>query len=130
LAEWLPEALKYMREDIAHGYPAGLEEENQIQVIGFGEDKIYKDGMEKWKAIFNKMIDGFEAYNRLQGSPSTYEKEVGWEYPLSDFKGNVWVSHPDTAKWHEEVKPFEERDKKLWKEGMALFVEYFQSLWD
>ena len=130
LAEWLPAALRHLKEH-SHGFPAHMfEDGDSTEENNYcASDDAYARAEEKWDSILQTMIDGFDAYNRAQDG--LYEDELG-PYPLDpDFLENL--NKPLSAERQARfarVRELEARDMQKFKEGMALFVEHFQSLWD
>jgi len=121
LSGWLPSALRHLKET-KHGiplsvFPSGPE---YTKECGDPTDDAYKIAEARWDAIMDKIIAGFEASARIQDG--LYEAELG-EYPLQRPK-----------KVHEDrmlaVRKLEERDQKLFEDGMVLFTAHYFSLWD
>ena len=73
---------------------------------------------EKWDAILDKMIEGFEAGNRVL--EDDYFKETN---------ADILTRSPTK----EEIDGWVEasmKDQKVFKDGMKLFSEWFFALWD
>lgn len=129
LDDKMPAMLRKLKED-KHGIPMstfeGLPTENND---GYTHtDETFKIAEARWDAILDKMIAGFEASRRMQNL--TYEEELG-EYPLRRPDGvtrESWKKVQHDRHLASEV--LRERDQKIFKEGMALFVEHYSSLWD
>ena len=111
-----------------------------IDHTGNATDEAMKIASKTWDEILGKMISGFEAYNRIQYSPQSYENEIG-EFP--DIPWRFEPAGPHTSRlihtpeeqtsldtWIAKEKPLIERDQKIWEEGAGLFIKYFGSLWD
>lgn len=129
MSGWLPQALRYLKEH-KNGtplavYPEGAE---YIDETGNPTDEASAIASARWDEIMDKMIEGFEANNRL--GDCLYEKELG-PYPSHRPKG---VSAEAWAKIKDDhfiaMRALEARDQALLEEGLALFAKYFQNLWD
>lgn len=139
LAEWLPDALKRLK-DIKHGTPMSMfpEEPEFIAEDGNPTDTAHEIAIKNWDIALLKMIAGFEAYNRMQGSPQSYEPEIGefphfkWEFEDigNGFSRLKDQPQPELDAWMAKEKPLVERDQKIWEEGAGLFIKHFGSLWD
>ncbi len=129
LSGWLPAALRHLKET-KHGIPLSVFpiDPQYIKPCGNPTEDAEKIAIARWDAIMDKMIAGFEASARIQDG--LYEAELG-EYPCHrpiDVRGDFW------KKIHEDrmaaIRKLEERDQKLFEEGMALFTIHYFSLWD
>ncbi len=129
LDEIMPPILRKLKED-KNGIPSEL-----FEGLPTVPDKPWNHteeayGMAEklWDGILEKMIAGFEASRRIK--EGTYEEELG-PYPLRRPKG---VSKEDWGKIREDhfeaSQLLRERDEKIFKEGFALFAEFYHSLWD
>jgi hypothetical protein len=129
LDDKMPAMLRKLKED-KHGIPSELFEGLPTmpdEPWNYTEE-AYGMAEKRWDEILDKIIAGFEASRRIKSL--TYEDELG-PYPLRRPKG---VSKEDWSKVREDHYNAScllmERDKKIFKDGMALFVEYYGSLWD
>ena len=141
LSEWLPDALKRLKKT-KHGTPIRMFPENPeyIKEDGNPTETAHDIAEKKWDETLDKMIAGFEAYNRMQGSPSSYEPELGefphlsWNFePIGNGNSRLVRSEEENRQldaWMAREKPLIERDDKIWEEGGKLFIENFGSLWD
>lgn len=133
LSEWLPDALRHLKKH-KHGTPCSMYEPGELNTVQpdgctwageAGDERASK----KWDAAMDKMIEGFEALNRA--NDGLYEKELG-PYPLEP----DWIENMNKPWSKEKEERFrrsqelEKADMAKFKEGVALFVEHFQSLWD
>lgn len=127
LNEWLPDALRHLKLH-THGFPTSMYTEEEAKIVQpdgtlwptslpAGEDAD-KRAADKWGYILTKIIVGFEANKRMMDG--LYENELG---PFPIFPINI-------KERLELEKPLIERDKRLFAEGMALFVQYYNNLWD
>lgn len=130
LSQWLPDALRHLKET-KHGIPMAMftdEEASRQDPEGWTgpDDTAMERAGKVWGTTLDKMIEGFEAWNRMD--EGLYEKELG-EYPMWNLDD---INKPDPVR-EERFKKSEvlrERDDKIFKEGMALFTQHFGSLWD
>lgn len=133
LTEWLPGALLHLKKT-THGVPNTMftdDELNHESPEGIGPNTTSMDqAVAKWDATLDKMIAGFEAHRRL--IQCSYEKELGpWPTcTCADFLCSCEPHRTETSNHIQKMKPLEERDRAMFKEGMALFAEHFGSLWD
>ena len=95
--------LKQLKEN-QHGYP------------GYGQAST----PEKWDAILDKMIEGFEAANRV--IEDDYYKEISGD----SIEAITHAPREEMLKWGEASK----RDQKVFSENMKLFNKWFFALWD
>jgi hypothetical protein len=129
LDDKMPAMLRKLKED-KHGIPGDMFEglPTKPDEPWNHTDEAYALAEARWDAILDKMIAAFEASRRMQNL--TYEDELG-DYPLYRPAG---VAKEDWKKvQHDRFLASEllrERDMKIHKEGMALFVEHYSSLWD
>ena len=129
LDDKMPDILRKLKKD-THGIPVSVfpTEPQYINEYGDPTDEAEAIAKQRWDDILDKIIAGFEASRRI--TDGLYEEELG-EYPLHQPK-NV-----TKEEWKQAVnkrflasRTLEERDEKIFKEGMALFVEHYWSLWD
>ena len=131
LNEWLPDALRHLKLH-TNGFPASMYTEEEAKIVQpygtlwAGEDADQR-AADKWGYILTKIIVGFEANKRMMDG--LYESELG-PYPDGALDFNDPVRDAIIKERFELEKPFIERDKQLFAEGMALFVQYYNSLWD
>lgn len=127
LSEWLPAALRHLKET-KHGVPCGMFDGLPQDDNGNGTEEAWPIAEARWDDIMNKMIAGFEAWERMEDG--LYEKELG-EYPLDrpkDVSKEAWKAKRDERFKKSEV--LRAHDQKIHDEGMALFIKHFSSLWD
>jgi len=101
LAEILPPMLKQFKVNL-HGYP------------GWGQAST----PEKWDSLIDRMIEGFEAANRV--AEDDYFKETN---------ADILTRKPtreEVLVWVEAS----ERDQKIFKDSMRVFTKWFFGLWD
>jgi len=93
--------LKQLKEN-QHGYP------------GHGE----ADTPEKWDAILDKMVEGFEAGKRIADDEYLVETnaDILYRRPTRD----------EVRSWVRKSKA----DQKIFNNGMKLFSKWFWALWD
>lgn len=106
LNKWMPKAVRSLKG--GHGFPGGLFEE--LYSITYDDDHPYdhtrpneEEGNKThayWQDILEKIALGFEAAYILEDDPSLWDKPRG-----------------------EELKAQK-------KEGLALFIKYYDCLWD
>jgi hypothetical protein len=126
---WMPEALRHLKKT-KHGTPMSMfpSEPEYIKPCGNPTDAAHEIAIARWDATMDKMIAAFEASRRMD--EGLYEDELG-AYPLRRPKG---VSKEDWKKVGDDrykaSRLLEERDQKIFEEGMKLFVEHYRSLWD
>jgi len=127
LSRWLPDALRHLKTT-RHGIPCEMFDGLPTNAEGYHDDAEFAIAAARWDAIMNKMVAGFEAWNRIQDG--LYEGELG-EYPMRRPDG---VSREDWKKTKDDrfkaSRLLEERDKEIFDEGMKLFSAHFGSLWD
>jgi hypothetical protein len=135
LAEWLPAALRHLKEH-QHGFPASMFDENDSNEENnyCASEEAYDRATAKWDSILQTMIEGFEAFNRTDGlfvDACLYEYELG-PYPLDpDWPNNINKPRSEEQKLrYAHAQELEARDMQKFKDGMVLFTEYFQNLWD
>lgn len=132
LSSWLPDALRYLKEH-KRGTPCSVYTEEELMTTQ--PDGLMWPGKEadarasnKWNAILDKMIAGFDAYKRMQNG--LYEEELG-PYPIDpDFFKNINNPSEEKKERFRKSQALQERDLKIFQEGAALFIEYFGNLWD
>jgi len=122
LDAWLPAALRKLKDH--PGIPMSMFDGVPT------DDETYKiaEAQARWHAIMNKIIAGFEASGRIE--EGLYEEELG-SYPLRRPEGvsrEAWKKVKDDRLTASLL--LEARDKKIFEEGMKLFVEHYPSLWD
>ena len=117
--------LKEFKEKI-HGHPSGLLPDEKAD--------DFESGMKEWRRILDKMIFSFECI---------INDNEDIEMPHMNFKtvdsanGHCFLEHDCTPeeeiKHRADMKVYSEkmdvRQKEI-QEGLQLFAEYFQSLWD
>jgi len=130
LAEWLPDALLHLK-NTKHGIPMTMfEPVDGVDEEGGPSATAMEKGEVRWSAVLDKMIEAFRAHTRICNMD--YEKELGaWpQCPCGKVLCDCQPNRRLTSAYLDAMRPLEERDKKLFKEGMALFTEHFGSLWD
>jgi hypothetical protein len=125
----MPDMLRRLKVT-KHGTPMTMfpTEAEYIREDGNPTDAAHDIASRRWDETLDKMIAGFEASARVKDG--LYEKELG-EYPSRRPEGvdkETWnkVKHDRYL----ASRVLEERDEKIFKEGMALFTEHYWSLWD
>lgn len=130
LNEWMPDALRRLAMT-KQGIPSSVFEDKDFDEFGKCSDESMERASNKWNLILAKIIIGFEANKRMMNNE--YESELG---PVPGFDGDFLESLNDPMQQalrkerNELEKPLRERDEKLFQEGMVLFVEHYNSLWD
>jgi hypothetical protein len=126
---WMPDALRYLKKNKCgipmSVFPTGPE---YTKDCGNPTEEASEIAARNWDEILDKMIGGFEASQRILDG--LYEKELG-EYPLSRPAGvsrDAWEKVKDDR--FAASRLLQERDEKLFEEGMALFAKHYHSLWD
>jgi hypothetical protein len=127
LDDKMPAMLRKLKED-KHGIPMSMFDGLPMNDQDYHDEPEMNIAEERWNAVLDKMIAGFEASHRVK--EGIYEEELG-DYPLrrpKDVDKAVWekVKH-DRFLASEELR---KRDEAIFKEGMALFAEHYWSLWD
>jgi hypothetical protein len=113
-----------------HGTPMSMfpDEPEYIKPDGNPTEAAHDIAIARWDATMDRMIAGWEAAWRILDG--LYEKELG-DYPMHRPKG---VSKADWRKVGDDrykaTRLLEERDQKIFEEGMALFTKHLFSLWD
>lgn len=94
---------------------------------GLPHDDYYNYGEEgsktaekRWDDILDKMTEGFRAKNRMDNL--LYDEELG-PYPYG-------ATREIKNERYQKSVPLRERDEKLFEEGIRIFAEHFESLWD
>src|SRR5574337_894509 len=126
---WMPDALRYLKAH-KHGtpmavFPDGPEYRDEH---GNPNEAASEIAEARWNEVLDKIIAGFEASHRIQDG--LYEGELG-QYPLSRPEGvsrDAWAKVQDNR--FAASRLLEERDTKIFEEGMALFAKYYWNLWD
>ena len=118
VAEWMPAALRHLKAT-KHGVPMPMFTEAELSEMQRGGDGDTEAASARWDETMDKMIAGFDAFNRMDDG--LYEEELG-PYPLN--------RSPESKARFIASEKLRERDEATWKEGAALFVEHFGSLWD
>jgi hypothetical protein len=113
-----------------HGTPMTMfpTEAEYIQSDGNPTEEAHEIAIRNWDATMDKMIAGFEAAWRI--NDGLYEKELG-EYPMDRPEGvtkEEWCKVSDDR--YKASRLLEERDQKIFEEGLACFTKSFFSLWD
>lgn len=123
----MPDALRHLKKT-KHGVPFQMFEGLATNGQGFHDKPEWEIAVARWDAVMDRMIGGWDAARRMQDG--LYEDELG-DYPLDRPKG---VSKEDWDKvkgdHYKATLLLQDRDQKLFEEGMKLFVEHFFSLWD
>lgn len=128
LTSWLPAALRKLKAD-KHGVPSAMfRDEDGLAEDGNPTEEAFAKAKARWDSTIDSMIKGFEAEARI--ADLTYEDELG-DYPLYRPAGvskQAWkqISRERFVKT-EELRL---RDEEIWQKGIALFAEYYRSLWD
>jgi hypothetical protein len=122
LANWLPDALSYLKTH-THGIPVSAFEGLPVNEEGYYNDSEHKTAEERWNVILDKMILGFQAYIRMQDG--VYEAELG-PYPVGEYYNKLEVI---TSRLEASSK-LEARDKLLFEEAKTLLIKHWQDLWD
>ena len=131
LSSWMPDALRKLKKD-KQGVPSSVFEPEDCISEGDWRGNPSEEGMERasarWDAIIDKMIAAFEADRHINSG--LYEEELG-PYPMdrpSGVSAEAWekVKH-DRFKASQALA---DRDRKIFEEGMLLFVRHYSSLWD
>ena len=118
VAGWMPAALRRLKKT-KHGTPMSMFTPADMTEIEHGGSGDSSAAEARWNSTMDKMIAGFDAWNRL--SEGLYEDELG-PYPMK--RG------PEADARFVQSEQLRIRDEATWKEGAALFVEHFGSLWD
>ncbi len=124
---WMPDALRYLKEH-KHGVPMGMFEGLPTNEHGYHDNEYFNVAEERWNEVMDKMVAAFEANRRIGGG--LYEKELGLE-PMRRAAGvsrDTWSKVKDDRAVASRI--LEQRDYEISKEGLALFVEHYRSLWD
>jgi hypothetical protein len=123
----MPDALRYLRYH-KHGLPSDMFTPDDFDPMGGTTDTGMLRGHERWHAVLDKIIAGFEAQKKL--NEGVYEEELG-EYPLHKPAG-ISAAAWDQIRADRFLKTQElnEHYTKVFAEGMALFVKHYNSLWD
>jgi hypothetical protein len=123
----MPDMLRRLKKT-KHGVPMSMFDGLRVNEHGYHDAPEYKIAEDRWDACMDKMIAAFEAHRRLD--EGLYEEELG-EYPLRRPDG---VSKEEWKKVSDDrmkaSRLLEERDQKIFEEGMKVFVEHYGSLWD
>ena len=129
MAEWLPSAIRQLRDE-SHGYPCEMEDmiASPIQEGEYDVSLDYKAIL--WANILTDMADGFEAFDYCVNSRFLEEEHP----PSPEFNLGEDFSNDPFILWLDENR---ERHNALvaekwevYKNGMALFAEFFPNLWD
>ena len=124
------DALRHLKAN-QHGYPPDMYEPGEATEENnyWPGEEAEKRAIKKWEGIVDKMIMGFEAYNRMQ--QGLYEDELG-PYPslTGDFLDRLNNPTEEEKERFEKSRELEKRDQKIFQEGAELFIKHFQSLWD
>lgn len=130
LSGWMPDALRYLKVH-TRGVPTTMFVDDPIPAHEADDPKgtIYAAAHERWGETLDKMITAFDAYLRF--TEGLYEKELGPQ-PLGFYTGPHLSKGAYKKMRHAHLRAceeLEERDRQIFKEGMGLFVEHFESLW-
>jgi len=132
LSQWLPDALKLLRST-KHGTPFSMFEPGECETIQsdgtqWAGEEASARAEAKWQVTLTKMIEGFEALNRMDDG--LYESELG-PYPMSiHFLEDINNPSEEREQRYKKSRGLEKRDEAIFQEGMKLFVEHFRDLWD
>ena len=129
LSGWLPAALRHDRDHL-HGFPANLYPDSNQLSLGF-EGKFgdaHCIAFDQWKSILDKMIDAFDAAERMQDG--MYEKELGefWWYGAPGASAYAKALH--TRLRLAKERELACRDQAIFDEGAGLFIKWFHNIWD
>jgi hypothetical protein len=125
----MPDILRQLKED-KHGIPSSMFDGLPTKPDNEWEHtpEAWEIATKRWNDILDKMIAGFEANQRMKDM--IYEDELG-AYPLHR---PVGVSRDAWEKIGEDhftkSRLLAERDQKIFEEGIKLFAEYYNDLWD
>lgn len=125
----MPDILRKLKED-KHGIPSSMFDGLPTKPDNEWEHtpEAYEIAQKRWDAILDKIIAGFEANQRAK--EGLYEKELG-PYPLYRPDGvsrDAWKKIGDDH--FQKSRVLAERDQKIFEEGIKLFAEYYNDLWD
>lgn len=126
LCEWLPDAFYKLKKDKVgtpiRCYPEGPQYIDEKH--GGANEIADKIAQETWDSILQKIIDGFSAKRRINRDDCPYE--------APDSK--MFKSREDYRRafdiYHEIYRQWEEEQRAIFREGMALFAKHFEDLWD
>lgn len=128
----MPKILRFYREN-KHGIPMEFCMDMDVFSPTYGQERSEEDwhlSGEKWGAVLDKMIAGFEAGIRCEDMPSSYEPELG-EHP---FRRPKHISREAWAAWRDEytqkMHALMKRDEELFKEARLLLAEHWWSICD
>lgn len=127
LDDKLPAMLRKLKQD-KHGVPMDMFDGLPTNEHGYHDDDQFKIAEARWEVVIDQMIAAFEASRRIQNL--AYDDELG-EYPARCPKGmdkETWNKVKHDRYLASEV--LRDRDKKIFEEGLALFVLHYWSLWD
>jgi hypothetical protein len=127
LDNMMPGVLRLLKEK-KHGTPISMFDGLTMDEDGNPSHESHEIASARWDAVMDKMIAAFEAHHRMD--EGLYEEELG-EYPLRRPEGvsrEDWKAASDDR--FKASRLLEERDQKIFEEGMKLFVEHYGSLWD
>lgn len=105
VAQMLAEAVEHLRVH-SQGYPSGLSEEI-------------------WNGMLKEMVEGFEAYLRSNDVPDQFVQKL-------ETSTGIWADlglKDSVCDW-DKIKAYQEAELAKFHNGMKLFVEHYQSLWD
>lgn len=126
---WLPDALRHLKKT-KHGTPMGMfpTEPEYIDETGNPTEAAHEIAIARWDATMDKMIAAFEANRRIDDG--LYEEELGpWPFRRPEgVSKEAWRKTKNDRLAAERL--LQERDEKIFQEGMKLFVENYRSLWD
>lgn len=125
----MPDILRKLKKD-THGIPSSMFEglETKPDESWNYTEGAYVIAQKRWDDILDKIIAGFEANQRAK--EGLYEKELG-DYPLYRPDGVSRDAWKETS--HDRFQKscdLAERDQKTFEEGMRLFAEHYNDLWD
>jgi hypothetical protein len=85
----------------------------------FTREQMMDNAQKKQNEVLDKMIAAFEAWTRI-GNLDYPELGPCPRGRKSDAR----------KKWCEQIREAKDKDEQIFKEGAALFVEHFGSLWE
>lgn len=125
----MPDILKKLKKD-KHGipmsvFPTGSEYTDEH---GNPNEAAHEIASKLWDEILDKIIAGFEANQRMKDH--LYEEELG-PYPMYRPDGvsrDAWKKIEDDH--FRKSQELAKRDEAIFNEGIKLFGEYYNDLWD
>ena len=127
IAEFIYPRLKAFREMNRLGAPAELCVEND-DINLTKSNKIWNAKLDKMIAAFDLTANEDKAYNEI------YEEIEKKEDKNKKFDFDEWFNNlnkdPYTKEERKKIDEGYERQRKTKEEGLKLFAEYFEALWD